>query len=98
MKRFALLLVCAALLSSAGCCWHQPSGCGYGGGCNTGCGYGANYAPVGGCPTGNCGTTYPGTTYPSGGYYPSGAYMGGATTAYAPYGYTTATLDPLPTY
>lgn len=49
MKRFALLLVCLALVvSGAGCCcWGNPYGCGGG--------YGAGYAPAGGCGPGGCG-------------------------------------------
>lgn len=85
MKRYALLITCAFMLASSGCClFGRP--CGYGG-------YGAGYAPSfggypaqGGCPSGACGQ------------YP-GAYMGGAPTAVAPYGYPqTAIVDPLPVY
>ncbi len=94
MKRFALAITCAMMLSGSGCCLF-----GYPGG-----GWGAGYPPTyggagyggGACPTGACGT------------YP-GAYSGGAPTAVAPYGYPqtavspygypqTAIIDPVPVY
>jgi hypothetical protein len=58
MKRFALLLVCLALVvSGTGCCWWGSPCCGggygygtqYGSGCSPcqgGCGYGAGYSPT----------------------------------------------------
>lgn len=91
MKRFALVLTCAMILSGSGCCL-----CPFGGG-----GYGAGYPPTygggggGACPTGACGQQYPGSY---GGGYP-GAYNGGAPTAYGSYGYPqTAFVNPLPVY
>ncbi len=89
MKRFALLLVCLALVvSGAGCCcWGNPcGGGGYGGG------YGAGYGGAGGCGTGGCGTGY-GTGYGPA-YAPYGTpttyYGGGQMAAYPLYPTVTA--------
>jgi hypothetical protein len=87
MKRFALLIACALMIASSGCCWHQPygnCGCGYG----SGAGYAPTYAPAyapSTCPGGNCGA------------YPSGAAIAPTQAAYIPYT-TTASLDYLPAY
>ncbi len=99
MKRFALVLTCAMMLSGSGCCLFGYPGV-FGGG-----GYGAGYPPTyggggygggGACPNGACGQQYPGAY---GGGFP-GAYNAGAPTAYAPaYGYPqTAYVNPLPSY
>jgi hypothetical protein len=84
MKRFALLLVCLALVVSATgcCCWGNPCGGGYGG-------YGAGYAPAGGCGPGGCGY---GTGYGPA-YAPYGTpttYYGGGQMAAYPYPIVTA--------
>jgi hypothetical protein len=85
MKWTIFSVVCAALISSMGCC-HQracsPCG-GYAGYSN----YGATYAPMPStCPGGNCGP-----------YYPSGAMVPTTQQAYTPYT-TTASLDYLPAF
>ncbi len=89
MKRLALVLTCAMMLSGSGCClFGYPGGCGggYGAGYPPTYGGGGGYGGGGACPSGACGQ------------YP-GAYNGGAPTAVVPYGYPqTAVLDPMPVY
>jgi hypothetical protein len=86
MKRFAMLLVCLALVvSGTGCCWwHNPccGGGGYGGG------YGAGYSPCGPCGAGGCGTGYGAGYGPAYNYGTPTTYYGGATFAASPYGAT----------
>ena len=72
MKKFAILFLGVALLTSgSGCCWWGLPSSGYGGyggyGYNRSYGYGSPY-----CPGGNCGV--PGTTVPSLGIPPNGFY------------------------
>lgn len=78
MKRFLLFAVCIAMISSSGCLWRRPCGCGYG------AQYGGGAPLGGGCSTGSCGAApYGGSPY---GASPYGAAPGYQQGAFMPYG------------